>query len=692
MGKKRQHSPTIRLSVQTSPIVAGRPFTLGVAVTDLDGNCASGLLQWSDGLSVGWQSLAPTTLTHTYALPGSYQIAASVRDTSGMTGATTVSITVQPPTPVVAVVSVAVTGSAPAVGSTSQLVAQATNADHSVQTVTTTAAWASSNPAVATVSAGLVTGATNGTVVITATWGGVTGTLALTIAGTAPLPAGLLGPTNLTYTGAQALPAVGVTADPGGFTYDYAGAFGSSLAHDPVADTFLTVGGVPTAGGRRRYVGEFTRVAPINTIHPASMNRGVAVQGMTDVTQGTLEATSEVNSIIGLSVSGGKIYASGVIPYGSAAELRTCFRVNSRTMAGATVEGPYQLAASPDSQLHPITNGFTGGPWCPIPAAYQASLGGTVLAVGASGISISSRLSSGPTAFVLTPTDVNPTHLAGVVPSTPVLYYPAISPVHTLPMAQGFTDHVYGNQDEGTIWRGWCDVDTYSGAVWLPGTASILFIGTRGAGVRGYGMGVNNPAAALDETLTYSTGTGASTDASGLVVTIPNRVWGPVNWLQLTAQATPVFEDGTHRGCTRIVSGSCINSGTPTAQCTVVHAFTGNLTGQAWKLSAEVAMHDPEALGGPGPHAYPYTLHVWAYDAADLVAVKAGTKLPWAVVPYAEWDLTPPMTYNDPYAQPITQPSRLTGVACSGTRMEIYVAQYRADGDFPVIHTYTVTP
>jgi LPXTG-motif cell wall-anchored protein len=40
-----------------------------------------------------------------------------------------------------------------------------------------------------------------------------------------------------------------------------------------------------------------------------------------------------------------------------------------------------------------------------------------------------------------------------------------------------------------------------------------------------------------------------------------------------------------------------------------------------------------------GEHAYPYRMYAWAYNANDLAAVKAGTKQPWEVVPYATWEL-----------------------------------------------------
>ncbi len=41
-----------------------------------------------------------------------------------------------------------------------------------------------------------------------------------------------------------------------------------------------------------------------------------------------------------------------------------------------------------------------------------------------------------------------------------------------------------------------------------------------------------------------------------------------------------------------------------------------------------------------GSHGYPYKHQIWAYDAADLLAVKQGAKQPWDVLPYAVWNLS----------------------------------------------------
>lgn len=67
--------------------------------------------------------------------------------------------------------------------STQQLAASVTRSSGSTETVTSTATWTSSAPAVATVSpGGLVTAVAVGTTTITASYQGVTDTCAVTVA------------------------------------------------------------------------------------------------------------------------------------------------------------------------------------------------------------------------------------------------------------------------------------------------------------------------------------------------------------------------------------------------------------------------------------------------------------------------------------------------------------------------------
>jgi hypothetical protein len=97
--------------------------------------------------------------------------------------------------------------------------------------------------------------------------------------------------------------------------------------------------------------------------------------------------------------------------------------------------------------------------------------------------------------------------------------------------------------------------------------------------------------------------------------------------------------------------------------------------------------YDP-MVGDQGCHAYPYRYWAWAYDANDLLAVKAGTKQFWEPVPYASWDLG--LRTYDPGAQPVVQ-----GTAYYPATRTLYVSAAFQDpgtGYFagPVVHAFRV--
>jgi hypothetical protein len=89
--------------------------------------------------------------------------------------------------------------------------------------------------------------------------------------------------------------------------------------------------------------------------------------------------------------------------------------------------------------------------------------------------------------------------------------------------------------------------------------------------------------------------------------------------------------------------------------------------------------NDPD-VSDKGEHAYPYAYYVWAYDAHDLAAVKAGQKQPWDVRPYAVWSLTLPT--------PDTHGHHIGGVAYDPATGRIFVSQLYGDGNYPVIHVF----
>ena len=82
-------------------------------------------------------------------------------------------------------------------------------------------------------------------------------------------------------------------------------------------------------------------------------------------------------------------------------------------------------------------------------------------------------------------------------------------------------------------------------------------------------------------------------------------------------------------------------------------------------------------------HAYPYVYYVWAYDAADLAAVKSGAKKPWEVSAYQTWRLDLPFRGVSAELQGVTY-DRQTG--------RIFVSQAHGDGSRPIVYVLSVQP
>ncbi len=89
--------------------------------------------------------------------------------------------------------------------------------------------------------------------------------------------------------------------------------------------------------------------------------------------------------------------------------------------------------------------------------------------------------------------------------------------------------------------------------------------------------------------------------------------------------------------------------------------------------------YDPDD-SSKGTHAYPYVPEVWAYDAAELLAVRRGRKRPWQAKPYATWELKLPFGSG-----------RIGGAAYDPIGRLIYVSQQYGNGTEPVIHVFKVS-
>ena len=180
--------PTPVASVEVTPpsatVQAGQTVQLTAILKDANGNLLS-------GRTVTWSSsnTAVATVDNSGLVSGAAAGSATITATSEGQGGTA-AITVTPPPPPAPVASVTVTPAPASVptGQTVQLTATLKDANGNTLTGRTVT-WASSNPAVATVTgSGLVSGVTAGAATITATSETVSGTSAVTV--TAPPPPG----------------------------------------------------------------------------------------------------------------------------------------------------------------------------------------------------------------------------------------------------------------------------------------------------------------------------------------------------------------------------------------------------------------------------------------------------------------------------------------------------------------------
>jgi hypothetical protein len=101
----------------------------------------------------------------------------------------------------------------------------------------------------------------------------------------------------------------------------------------------------------------------------------------------------------------------------------------------------------------------------------------------------------------------------------------------------------------------------------------------------------------------------------------------------------------------------------------------GNPTGEG-----SIYCYDP-VDSSKGTHSYPYRHQVWAYDAAELVAVVNGDIEPWEPRPYAVWELEG--IVDDGTATAV-------GAAYDPATGRLYMTD--AYGEQPQVHVFQITP
>jgi len=163
---------SVSITPPTTTVSLGSQISLQALVQDPDGNAIPGTDVFWSVKNPSIATISSTGIVTGVAL-GSTQVAASVNGKSGIA-----TITVSQ----AAVATVTVTPSplSISVGQTSQLAATVKDQNGTVVT-NRVVTWTSSNPAIATVAGGVVSGVATGTAIITATSEGRSGTVSVTV-------------------------------------------------------------------------------------------------------------------------------------------------------------------------------------------------------------------------------------------------------------------------------------------------------------------------------------------------------------------------------------------------------------------------------------------------------------------------------------------------------------------------------
>lgn len=274
-----------------------------------------------------------------------------------------------------------------------------------------------------------------------------------------PPAGGLIYGASLTYQGAFRAP-LGLDLER---TYEYGG---TGLCYWPARDSLLMVG-----HDWYQQVGEISIPTPVKGATLEDLPRATFQQPLTDILQGKRNnvdgAVSNGIKIGGLVVTDDKVIVNVWAYYDGGPQFQTLshFVVGRQDFALLTpndVDGPFQVGTG----YGPYSiAGFVSGYMCPIPAAYQALLGGTHLAGQGGYVSVISRTSSGPSANAFNVADLG--RLAPA-PANKLMGYPIDHP----------TLGQYGVGGGLGLFNG---TQGFRGMVWPEGTRSILFVGWGGS-------------------------------------------------------------------------------------------------------------------------------------------------------------------------------------------------------------------
>jgi hypothetical protein len=273
----------------------------------------------------------------------------------------------------------------------------------------------------------------------------------------------LLHQSNLVYQGAFRLPK-GSFGSPSNVGFEYGG---HPVSYNPASNTLFISGyDVLTA--------EVSIPTPVAGNELGSLNTAVVLHDFMDAYEGKRKQVdpTEVN---GIAIGGGLFYGNSFYLnaysfYDADTNQATSHFIRPTNLtASGQVQGPFKVGT-----LNP---GFYSGYMGLIPVEWRSAFGGPAI-TGNCCLSIITRTSLGPAAFVFNPADlgaVNP------VPANPLVYYPSEHPTLGTYSASPDTPNLYYN-----------GVSEVKGVVFPSQTRSVLFFGRQGTGKFCYGTGGTN--------------------------------------------------------------------------------------------------------------------------------------------------------------------------------------------------------
>lgn len=255
---------------------------------------------------------------------------------------------------------------------------------------------------------------------------------------------------------------------------------GSGLTFNP-ANNSLILSGIPS----EKMIVEISIPTIVNSTNISELKTATLIQAPIDPTSGNWDklkadrtAIGNGGAVGGFAIYNGKLIGTSFAWFdGGNAAYYSHFTSNLNWDTGSGFKGMYRVGNHPTT---PGTNsaGFVAGSMSLIPTEWQADFGGPYLTGASSNtLSVASRTSLGPSAYVFNPGDLG---VKDPVPATPLVMYPISQPA-------------LGTFTIGPSSPGYNMGTRITGLVFPSGTSSVLFTGVQGMGPNCYGVGTSDP-------------------------------------------------------------------------------------------------------------------------------------------------------------------------------------------------------